>query len=417
MQKWIAQDCEREQFSKAESESEKSKKRTGVDDLGKATRKITGLRLRGDVYYADTTANGVRISQRIGKVSERDARAILSELISRAFKEQYFPEKEEIKGDQKLRLILNEYGTKKLQYVKSFSTRVFMLKPLDRLLGNRIAKDLRISDVEEYRRIRLSEKKTIGGRPTEQPVSISTVNHEVKELLSALQWATRERLLEFNPIAGIEHLKEPDPKKIMLDKGKESGMDWLRLYNSIGEKHRATGKLTIRGKKDRLKFLIQYKTGMRIGEVNAIEHSWIDQVNRYIYLPAEATKAQRAREIPIDLETIQAINEFRADAAGSKYSHDKYLFFNPRSGEHDKRSYKAFNNAVKRAGLSKEITSHALRRTRGTIWDSVDERASMEVLGHSDYKVHRKHYTEVTEDRIRSLTGDIQQEKEKMENE
>jgi hypothetical protein len=34
--------------------------------LGKKTRKISGLRLRGDVYYADTTANGVRISERIG---------------------------------------------------------------------------------------------------------------------------------------------------------------------------------------------------------------------------------------------------------------------------------------------------------------------------------------------------------------
>ena len=35
--------------------------------------------------------------------------------------------------------------------------------------------------------------------------------------------------------------------------------------------------------KDRLKFLIQYKTGMRIGEVNAIEYSWIDQ-NSKIHL-------------------------------------------------------------------------------------------------------------------------------------
>lgn len=50
-------------------------------------------------------------------------------------------------------------------------------------------------------------------------------------------------------------------------------------------------------------------------------------------------------------------------------------------------------------------------------WDGIDERASMEVLCHSDHKVHRKHYTEVTEDRIRRLTGDIQQEQEKMGNE
>lgn len=414
MQKWIAQDCEREQFSKAESEN-KENYSTESSTLGKKTRKISGLRLRGDVYYADTTANGVRISERIGKVPESVARGILSKLISDSFAGKHFPKKETT--SIQLRDICIEYVEKKLSFVKSKETRMHLFKPLDRLLGNRITKDLRISDVEEYRRIRLSEKKTIGGRPTDQPVSISTVNHEVKELLSALQWAVRERLLEYNPIAGIEHLKEPDPKKIMLDKGKESGMDWLRLYNAIGEKHRSTGKLTIRGKKDRLKFLIQYKTGMRIGEVNAIEHSWIDQVNRYIYLPAEATKAQRAREIPIDLETMQAINSYRTDATSTKYAHDKYLFYNPKTGSHDKRSYKVFKNAVLRAGLSKEITSHALRRTRGTIWDGIDERASMEVLGHSDYKVHRKHYTEVTEDRIRSLTGDIQQEKEKMGNE
>ena len=49
------------------------------------------------------------------------------------------------------------------------------------------------------------------------------------------------------------------------------------------------------------------------------------------------------------------------------------------------------------------MTSHALRRTRGTIWDNIDERASMEVLGHSDDKVHRKHYTIVSEERIRAL--------------
>jgi len=402
MQKWIAQDCEREQFSKAESESEKTGENCGL--MGKKTRKTTGLRLRGEVYYADTTANGIPLTGRIGKVSERDAKAILAKMVSDCFKEKHFPKKEE--NSYTVHDICALYSTKKLAFKKSADTRQYLFIPLVRLLGNKLASDLRIYDVEEYQRVRLTEKKKVGKNITDEPISPVTVNRETNELCSAFAWAVKNRLLDFNPIAGVEKLKEPDPKKIMLDKGIESGTDWLRLYNAIGEKHRSTGKLTIRGKKDRLKFLIQYKTGMRIGEVNAIEHSWIDQVNRYIYLPAEATKAQRAREIPIDLETIQAINSYRTDATNTKYAHDKYLFYNPKTGSHDKRSYKAFNNAVKRAGLSKEITSHALRRTRGTIWDGIDERASMEVLGHSDHKVHRKHYTEVTEDRIKKLISD-----------
>ena len=108
--------------------------------MGKKTRKNTGLRLRGSVYYADTTANGYRISQRIGRVSEREAKAILAELVAQAFKEQYFPDK---KQDICIRYVLNEYGTKRLQYKKSFSTRVYLLKHLDRLLGSRVAKELR----------------------------------------------------------------------------------------------------------------------------------------------------------------------------------------------------------------------------------------------------------------------------------
>jgi integrase len=371
--------------------------------MGKTTRKITGLRLRGDVYYADTRANGIRISQRIGKVSESTAKAILSKLISDAFKNEYFP-KNNI-DDQLLRSILNDYGKKKLFFTKSFETRYYLLKPLDRLLGFKTASELRISDVEEYRRARLKERKKINGKEIDQLVSVSTVNHEVKELLIALQWAVRERLIEFNPIAGIEHLKEPDPEKIMLDDGDESGDEWRRLYNAIGERDRWRGRLTLRGKKDRLKFMIQYKTGMRIGEVNQIEYAWIDQIAMRIHIPADKTKSQKPRSIPIDMELVQAITEYRADIAKSPLLHDRYLFYNPKTGTHEKRSFRAFRNAVERAGLSPDITSHALRRTRGTIWDGIDERASMEVLGHSDKKVHRRHYTKVTEDRIDNLVG------------
>ena len=102
----------------------------------------------------------------------------------------------------------------------------------------------------------------------------------------------------------------------MLDKGIESGNEWLRLYNSIGERSKS-GKLTVRGKKDRLKFLIQYRTGMRIGEVNAIEHKWIDEINGYIYLPAESTKSQKSRNIPIAIDIIRAINEFSSESQGT----------------------------------------------------------------------------------------------------
>lgn len=367
--------------------------------MGTINRKIPGLRLRNDVYYADTTANGVRLTQRIGKVTEKVAKAILAKLISQAFEHAYFPPKEE-KKQLTINLVCDEYCVKKLAYLKSKSTRLHLFKPISRILGNVVASELRISSVEEYRRIRLTEKKQNSLTAT---VSISTVNHEVKELLMALQWAVKERLIEFNPIAGIDHLREPEPKRIMLDKGEENGVEWLKLYNLIGERNRHSGKLTIRGKRDRLRFLIQYNTGMRIGEVNQLQHNWIDLINLQIALPAEITKSGKSRTIPINIDMAREITSFKEEIRNTVYSNNVYLFYNPRTKNHDARAGRAFANAVKRAGLSENITTHALRRTRGTIWDGIDERASMEALGHSDFKVHRKHYTVVTENRIRAL--------------
>lgn len=68
--------------------------------MGKKIRKVTGLRLRGEVYYADTRVKGIRLSQRIGKVNESTAKAILAKLISDVWEEQYFPKKvEKIQND------------------------------------------------------------------------------------------------------------------------------------------------------------------------------------------------------------------------------------------------------------------------------------------------------------------------------
>lgn len=359
-----------------------------------------GLRLRGDVYYAHTRVDGIPIEQRIGKVSESQAKIILSKLIAETYENKFIDKKQE--NFIKINELLIEYSTKKLKFVKSSQTRLHLLKPLIRLLGESVVKNLRISGVEQYRRTRLSEPKTSNGRILKQTVSISTVNHEVKELLIALQWAVRERIIEFNPIAGIEHLREPEPEKVMLDKGSENGNDWLRLYNAIGEKHRQSGKLTVRGMKNRLKFYIQYHTGMRIGEVNKIEYAWIDQINMRLNLPADKTKAQKGRSIPISIDIVQQISEYVDATKNTPYYSPIFIFYNPKTGSHEKSSYKAFSNAAERAGLA-GITSHALRRTRGTIWDGIDERASMEALGHADYKVHRKHYTKVTADRLSAL--------------
>jgi integrase len=376
--------------------------------MGEVKKKVHGLRLRGETYYADTSVKGKKIFKKIGKVSLTEAKIALNQILSNASNASDTPDAKNINNVINPKIltihdILVGYSNAEVKDLVSFKSRQFYFKALDRLLGNEIIENLRISKIREYQKTRQSEKRKIGHTITENFVNIPYINSEVKELIRAIKWAIKERLIDFNPINGIDKLKENRPKKIMLDEGQENGEQWRKLFNALGEKNRYSGKLTLRGRKTKLKYLIQYKTGMRIGEVNALEHNWINETTMRIYLPEYATKSRKERIIPIDRELIEAINKFKIDIKDTKYNHHKYLFFNKNTNNHDKMSFDTFKNAIKRAGLPDGITSHALRRTRGTIWDVIDERASMEALGHSDFQIHRKHYTNVTSDRFDKL--------------
>ncbi|MFC1476643.1 hypothetical protein ACFL5S_01615, partial [Fibrobacterota bacterium] len=63
---------------------------------------------------------------------------------------------------------------------------------------------------------------------------------------------------------------------------------------------------------------------------------------------------------------------------------------------------RAFNNAVKRAGLQ-NVTTHVLRKTRATIWAGKDDQASKKAIGHTSNKIHYGHYVKITEERLYKL--------------
>jgi integrase len=71
-----------------------------------------------------------------------------------------------------------------------------------------------------------------------------------------------------------------------------------------------------------------------------------------------------------------------------------------------KSIYRSFRTAIKCAGLDGlGITPHALRRTRATIWESIDPDACRFALGHSAGDVHTRHYVKMTTERLLGLVG------------
>ncbi|MCL2183370.1 MAG: tyrosine-type recombinase/integrase [Chitinispirillia bacterium] len=360
--------------------------------MGKAPTCPTGLRCRPKadgtpVYYLNTTVDGIWLTERAGG-NLKAAKALLAKRTAEIYEGKHFPRRAPC-GDL-LRHICAEYAERRLLHVKSGPDRVLHFKPIDRLLGLIPVTKLRVSDVEEYQRARLQERKVIrykeDGVWLERSgsfISPSTIDHETNELMMALDWAVMERLIEYNPIKALKKVGVAEPKRIMLDDGREGGPEWQLLYNASPVW---------------LKNIIecQYLTGMRIGEVMALKWNMVNTVTGFITLPAAVTKTCRGRKIPmyprlVDLllSLPKAHSEVFVGANGAPVQTHAVI--------------KAFSRVTKTVSMP-HITTHALRRTRGQIWDDVDRFMSSEALGH-DEKVHGKHYTEAKERSLISLVG------------
>lgn len=349
--------------------------------------KVKGCRLRGENYFLDKVVRGVHLTECVGP-DPQIAAAILAKRLSEVWDGAYFPTRRE--SSLTVTHILSTYWDERLQFKTSGINRKYHLTRLRTEFGSVPVMDLTVSMIEKFCRKRLSERRVIRYRKENgdwaeklgKQITPRTVNAELNELNAAIQWAVKNRILKYNPIAAMQKVDEPEPAKVMLDNGVENGSDWQRLYNA------ASGDL---------KPIIhcQYLTGMRIGEVLSLRWQWVDMPARIIHLPATSTKTRRSRDIPMSEELIALFMSIQKRID---------LVFPKENGDPRKDIGTAFDGAVTRAGWPRGyFTTHALRRTRGQIWDSVDRHLSSKALGH-DEAIHDQHYTRVTSDMLLQLT-------------
>lgn len=354
-----------------------------------------GIRKRGTNYYLNCKIGGVYQHDCCGP----DIDLAIAELAKRkaaVFEGKFFPDKPN--NSLAIRQILEMFWDRELRHIKSGNNRRYFLDKIDTAFGYLPWIKLRQCDVEDYRRQRATEPRKIpykdketgewkvkhGDCPTNR-----TINAEVAELIIALNWAKRNRIITFNPIEGLKKLDEGQPKKIMVDqsladRGEEYGQEYLKLYGNASDLQK---KL----------LFIQYHTGMRIREVLQLNKEWIDFDGNVIRLPHSVCKNNNDREVPITpilrVFLLKICNE----------SENDLLFFNPKTGKPYHWVFKGFREARRRAGISSEVTSHALRRTRLQIWDNIDPRLSCAAGGHTDDRTHEKHYTRVSGDMLQKL--------------
>jgi len=220
------------------------------------------------------------------------------------------------------------------------------------LIGNKVAEQITLADLEKYRSFRKGKVKN------------STINREMDNIKRVFSLAFENKRIRYNPCSGLKKLKIENPNKRFLTKEEEEKL------------------LKVASPTMRTIIILALNTGMRVGEILNLkwEHVYMDMN----YLVALNPKNGKPRNILInqtlktEIENLPKISE--------------YVFTNPVTKTKYKNIKKAFSRTVDKAGIP-HITFHELRHTTASRLNEkgVDILTIKEILDHSDLKTTQQY--------------------------
>lgn len=176
---------------------------------------------------------------------------------------------------------------------------------------------------------------------------------------------------------------------------------------------------------------LQALTGMRIGEVQALQEKdidfqnktidingtihWIKYENGYGYKDTTKTRGSR-RTISINKRAVEILKkvilENKKSAHWEKDYIDRGFIFTTRFGNplYSHKVNKLLSDAALELGINKKVTSHTFRHTHISILVemNVSLKAIMKRVGHTDEKTTIQIYTHVTEKMDKQLTEKLE---------
>lgn len=286
---------------------------------------------RGKRYWIRYWADGKEHRESAGP-SKRDAERALGARLKEIKEGRFYDIKKRCK------VTLEEFKPRYMEWAKaskrSWRRDKYSLRNLCARFGNTILKDISVSEVEKYKRARLSGGLTFGDKIP----SPSTVNRELRCLTKVLNLAVDLGVLAENPIAGkVKMHREPTGRVRYLQPEEIE-----KLLSECA---------------DHLKPIVYLAmlTGMRKGEILGLRWDEVDLSRGVIRLPGERTKNGRSKVVPLARDALQVLR------AAHKNRSNGCLYVFPRSdGKPRGDVIKAFKGACRRAGI-RDFTFHDLR--------------------------------------------------------
>lgn len=152
--------------------------------------------------------------------------------------------------------------------------------------GDRPAMSLKVADAEEYR-VALRKVKCPKGKG--RTYGDQTINFDLQWLKCMLTWAVRGGLIPHNPLQAMKSAKCKKHRKTSPTED-----EILRMLGAADTYMSAF-------------ILFAADSGMRRNEILFMEWSWIDEARGVVRLPAEATKSQKDRTVPVTSRTFAAL--------------------------------------------------------------------------------------------------------------
>ena len=153
--------------------------------------------------------------------------------------------------------------------------------------------------------------------------------------------------------------------------------------------------------------IVAFNTGMRVGELRLLKWSYVDKVSQFIRLPADITKEEKPKDIPINHHVKEVL-----DSLPRAILHDFVFTYKGQPITSAGGLKNSFKTACKEAGIPYGIKTenglifHDIRRTVKTnmLNAGVDKVHRDLILGHS-LKGMDVHYMSPDDDALRNATA------------
>ena len=208
-------------------------------------------------------------------------------------------------------------------------------------------------------------------RLKEQGIANRSINRKLSSLRTFYKYCLREGVMEKTPMTVIKSLKQD---KVLPKFVSEADINKVSFPEN--------DDFAIQ--RDRLIFELLYQTGMRRAELLGLKDSDVDAASLLLKVHG---KRNKDRFVPLSLEMIRMIDQYRTVREATFASHADRLLLNDRGGEMSPSYiYNKVHKMLEGITTLKQKSPHVLRHTFAT--HLLDEVASLvaiqKLLGHED---------------------------------